>query len=62
VVLEDAAARQPGERLGHRRDEGEVEDRQIPRSRGRIGEGPHVAVEILVDGQREDVRLVAHPA
>ena len=52
--------RQPGERRGHRRRQREVEDRQVAAPRRRIGERPHVAAQLVVDGQGVDLGGVAH--
>ena len=62
VVLEHAPAGQPGERLGHRRGQRVVEDGQVAVPRRRIGERPDVAAQVVVDGQGEQVRVVAHRA
>ena len=62
MVLQDRARRQPRERLGHRRGQREVEDRDVAASRRRIGERAHVALQIVVDGQRVQLGGVAHAA
>ncbi len=62
VVLQHAPVRQARERLGHRRRQREVEDRDVAAPRRRIGERPHVVAQVVVDRQGEEVRLVAHRA
>ena len=62
VVLQHLRAEQPREGLRHRRRQGEVEDRDVAPRRLVVGERQHVAAQVVVDGQREDVRVVPHPA
>ena len=58
VILQDARAVQRRERLGHRRRQREMEDRDVAPACGRIGERPDVAAQVVVDRQRVQVRLV----
>ena len=62
VVLQHAAGAERGKGLGHRRRQRVVEDRQLAPLRRRIGERPHVVPQIVVDGQRVELGLVAHVA
>ena len=62
VILQDAPVRQRGECCGHRRRQREMKDRDVAALRRRIGERPDVVAQIVVDRQRENVRLVAHRA
>ena len=59
VVLDHAPAALRGERGGQRRGDGEVQHRDVAAARRRVRERPHVAAEVVVDGEREDVRRVA---
>ena len=49
VVLQHAPARQPGERLGHRRRDREVQDRDVAGRGRRIAERPRLAAHVVVD-------------
>ena len=62
VILEDAPPLQSRERFGHRRRKRVMEDGQVAVSRPPIVEGQYVVFELLVDGQRVDVRLMPHLA
>ena len=58
VILEHAAPGQAGERLGHRRRQGEVEDRDVAAPRRVVAERTDVLAQVVVDRQREEVGLV----
>jgi hypothetical protein len=60
VVLQHPPARQRGKRRRHRRRQREVKDGDIPLPRRRIGERPRLGGHVLVDRQREQVRLMTH--
>ena len=62
VVLQDLRAGSSRERLGHRRRQREMEDRDVASRRRRVGERQHVAAQVVVDRQREDLRVVPHAA
>ena len=47
------------ERLGHRRRQRVVKDRDVAASGGGVAERPDVAEEVVVDRQRVELRLVA---
>ena len=55
VVLEHARPVERRERRGHRRGKREVKDRDVPAACIGIGEGPHIAAQVVVDRQREEV-------
>ena len=59
VVVQHAAAIERRQRRGHRRRQRVVQDRHVTAPGGRIAERPHLAFEVLVDRQREQLGLVA---
>ena len=58
VILEHAAPGQAGELLGHRRRQGEVEDRDVAAPRRVVAERTDVLAQVVVYRQRVEVGLV----
>ena len=62
VVLQDADSGQPGKRVGHRRRERVMEHRDLPLPGRRVGERPHVARQVVIDGQGKQIAFMTHRA
>ena len=60
VVLQDASRRERGERVGHRRRQRVVEDRDVAGCRGGVAERPDIVPQVVVHGEGVELGLVTH--